>query len=31
LKLRITRALPKLEQRFGYAQHLLQWLAGAAP
>ena len=31
LKLRVTRALPKPEQRFEFAQHLLQWLAGATP
>ncbi|HEY4881891.1 MAG TPA: transcription-repair coupling factor [Steroidobacteraceae bacterium] len=31
LKLRITRALPKLEQRFEYAQQLLQRLGGATP
>ncbi|HEY4971989.1 MAG TPA: hypothetical protein VII41_00195, partial [Steroidobacteraceae bacterium] len=31
LKLRITRALPKPDQRFQYAQHLLQWLSGSAP
>jgi transcription-repair coupling factor (superfamily II helicase) len=31
LKLRITRALPKLEQRFEYAQQLLGRLGTAAP
>jgi transcription-repair coupling factor (superfamily II helicase) len=31
LKLRITRALAKPEQRFEYAQRLLQWLGGATP
>ncbi len=31
LKLRIMRALPKLEQRFEYAQQLLLRLAGSAP
>jgi transcription-repair coupling factor (superfamily II helicase) len=31
LKVRITRALPKIEQRFQYAQQLLQWLGGSAP
>jgi transcription-repair coupling factor (superfamily II helicase) len=31
LKLRITRALPKPEQRFQYAQQLIQRLGGTAP
>jgi transcription-repair coupling factor (superfamily II helicase) len=31
LKLRVTRALPRPEQRFEYAQQLLQWLSGATP
>ncbi|MFI4905258.1 MAG: transcription-repair coupling factor [Steroidobacterales bacterium] len=31
LKLRITRALPKLEQRFEYAYQLIQRLGGATP
>ena len=30
LKLRITRSLPKPEQRFEYAQRLLEQLAGDA-
>ncbi len=31
LKLRVTRALPKSEQRFEYARQLLRQLGGAAP